>query len=47
MNDNEMKKCPKCQSPMLEKNDYLPDDMDLKEIKKYLLCSVCMYYEVI
>jgi hypothetical protein len=32
---------------MIKKQDYLPDDFDLTEIKQFWLCSSCMYYEEI
>lgn len=47
MDENELKKCPNCGSNMIKKEDYLPDDFDLKEIKKFWLCSSCMLYEII
>jgi hypothetical protein len=47
MDKNELKKCPNCGSDMIKKEDYLPDDFDLKEIKKFWLCSSCMLYEII
>lgn len=47
MSNEEIKECPKCKSPMIKKHDYLPDDVELKEVKDFWLCSVCMYYEII
>lgn len=47
MSDDETKQCPHCGSTMIKKQDYLPDDFDLTEIKSFWLCSGCMSYEVI
>jgi len=47
MPEDEIVQCPKCGSPMIKKHDYLPDDPDLKEVKDFWLCAVCMYYEII
>ena len=47
MSDEEIKECPKCGSSMIKRENYLPDDFDLTEIKKFWLCGSCMYYEVI
>ncbi|MHA1203337.1 MAG: hypothetical protein ACTSRR_00790 [Candidatus Heimdallarchaeaceae archaeon] len=47
MSDEEIKDCPKCNGKMIKKYDYLPDDMELKEPKKYWICPSCMYYEII
>ncbi|MHA1302408.1 MAG: hypothetical protein ACTSQE_10425 [Candidatus Heimdallarchaeaceae archaeon] len=46
MDDDNLKKCPKCGGTMIKKYDYLPDDLDLKEPKNYWLCASCMYYEL-
>ncbi|MHA1686891.1 MAG: hypothetical protein ACTSYD_10895 [Candidatus Heimdallarchaeaceae archaeon] len=47
MTEEDIRTCPKCGSTMIRKHDYLPDDVDLKEVKDFWLCSVCMYYEII
>lgn len=47
MNDDETKACPNCGSTMIKKQDYLPDDFELKEIKIFWLCSGCMSYELV
>ena len=47
MNDDETKACPNCGSTMIKKQDYLPDDFELKEIKTFWLCSGCMSYVII
>lgn len=46
MNNDETKTCPNCASLMIKKQDYLPDDFELKEIKTFWLCSSCMSYEL-
>jgi len=47
MSDGELKECLKCGASMIERENYLPDDYDLTEIKKFWLCGYCMYYEII
>ena len=47
MSEEELKECPKCGSSMIEGENYLPDDYDLTEIKKFWLCGSCMHYELI
>ncbi len=47
MNDENVKKCPKCGGTMIKKHDYLPDDIELKEVKDFWLCANCMNYKVI
>ena len=44
---DEQKECPKCGASMIKRENYLPDDYNLTEIKKFWLCGSCMYYELI
>ena len=47
MSDDELKNCSKCGSSMIKRENYLPDDYDLIEIKKFWLCGSCMHYELL
>jgi len=47
MSEDETKECPKCGSTMIKRENYLPDDFELTEVKTFWLCGSCMYYEVI
>lgn len=47
MSDDELKDCPKCGSSMIKRENYLPDDFDLTEIKIFWLCGSCMHYELL
>jgi len=44
---DEQRECPKCGASMIKRENYLPDDYNLTEIKKFWLCGSCMYYEPI
>jgi ribosomal protein S27AE len=44
---DEQRECPKCGVSMIKRENYLPDDYDLTEIRKFWLCGSCMYYEPI
>jgi len=47
LNDEETKQCSHCSSTMIRKQDYLPDDYELIEVKYFWLCGSCMSYELI
>jgi hypothetical protein len=47
MGDEDTKQCFHCNSMMIKKQDYLPDDFKLTEVKHFWLCSGCMSYEII